>query len=132
MRSSGRTLPASVDNFEDRIATTVESYASSFIDIFKAVKRNVVGRNDADRHAVVVLFKERLAVRRIHLRVFFCGKRQFKPAFELEIPVDENAQFELSIKAFAPNMPIIAPWREWDIKTREEEIEYADARGATK
>ena len=42
---------------------------------------------------------------------------------------NDQVRFELSIKAFAPNMPIIAPWREWDIKTREEEIEYADARG---
>ena len=36
-------------------------------------------------------------------------------------------RFELTIKAFAPDMPIIAPWREWDIKSREEEIEYAEA-----
>ena len=40
---------------------------------------------------------------------------------------NDQVRFELSIKAFAPNMPIIAPWREWDIKTREEEIEYAEA-----
>ena len=40
-----------------------------------------------------------------------------------------NAQvrFELTIKHFAPNMHIIAPWREWSIKSREEEIEYAEA-----
>ena len=42
---------------------------------------------------------------------------------------NDQVRFELTIKAFAPEMPIIAPWREWDIKTREEEIEYADARG---
>ena len=42
---------------------------------------------------------------------------------------NDQVRFELAIKAFAPNMPIIAPWREWDIKTREEEIDYADARG---
>ena len=42
---------------------------------------------------------------------------------------NDQVRFELSIKAFAPDMPIIAPWREWDIKTREEEIEYAEARG---
>ena len=41
---------------------------------------------------------------------------------------NDQVRFELSIKAFAPDMPIIAPWREWDIKTREEEIEYAEAR----
>ena len=35
-------------------------------------------------------------------------------------------RFELAIKAFAPDMPIIAPWREWSIKSREEEIEYAE------
>ena len=31
------------------------------------------------------------------------------------------------MKAFAPDMPIIAPWRIWDIKGREEEIDYAEA-----
>ena len=40
---------------------------------------------------------------------------------------NDQVRFELSIKAFAPNMPIIAPWREWDIKSREEEIDYAEA-----
>ena len=42
---------------------------------------------------------------------------------------NDQVRFELAIKAFAPDMPIIAPWREWDIKTREEEIDYAEARG---
>ena len=36
-------------------------------------------------------------------------------------------RFELTIKHFAPEMPIIAPWREWSIKSREEEIDYAEA-----
>ncbi len=36
-------------------------------------------------------------------------------------------RFELTIKAFAPEMAIIAPWREWDIKSRDEEIDYAEA-----
>ena len=40
---------------------------------------------------------------------------------------NDQVRFELTIKAFAPNMPIIAPWREWDIKSRDEEIEYAEA-----
>ena len=42
---------------------------------------------------------------------------------------NDQVRFELSIKAFAPEMPIIAPWREWELKTREQEIEYAEARG---
>jgi len=42
---------------------------------------------------------------------------------------NDQVRFELTIKAFAPDMPIIAPWREWDIKSREEEIEYAEAHG---
>ena len=41
---------------------------------------------------------------------------------------NDQVRFELAIKHFAPNMPIIAPWREWDIKGREEEIAYAEAR----
>ena len=38
---------------------------------------------------------------------------------------NDQVRFELTIKAFAPDMTIIAPWRIWDIKSREEEIEYA-------
>ena len=40
---------------------------------------------------------------------------------------NDQVRFELTIKAFAPEMEIIAPWRIWDIKSREEEIEYAEA-----
>ena len=40
---------------------------------------------------------------------------------------NDQVRFELAIKRFAPDMKIIAPWREWDIKSREEEIEYAEA-----
>lgn len=40
---------------------------------------------------------------------------------------NDQVRFELTIKAFAPNMKIIAPWRTWDITSREEEIEYAEA-----
>ncbi len=41
---------------------------------------------------------------------------------------NDQVRFELAIKAFAPNMKIIAPWRIWDIKSRDEEIAYAEAR----
>ena len=40
---------------------------------------------------------------------------------------NDQVRFELAVKAFAPDMPIIAPWREWDIKSRDEEIDYAEA-----
>ena len=39
---------------------------------------------------------------------------------------NDQVRFELAIKAFAPNMKIIAPWRVWDIKSRDEEIDYAE------
>nr|MDD6335466.1 argininosuccinate synthase [bacterium] len=42
---------------------------------------------------------------------------------------NDQVRFELTIKALAPQLQIIAPWRIWDIKSREEEIEYAQARG---
>ncbi len=42
---------------------------------------------------------------------------------------NDQVRFELTIKALAPHLKIIAPWRIWDIKSREEEIEYAEARG---
>ena len=40
---------------------------------------------------------------------------------------NDQVRFELAIKAFAPEMAIIAPWREWNIKSRDEEIDYAEA-----
>lgn len=40
---------------------------------------------------------------------------------------NDQVRFELTIKAFAPQMKIIAPWRIWDIKSRDEEIDYAQA-----
>lgn len=42
---------------------------------------------------------------------------------------NDQVRFELGLKAFAPNMPIIAPWREWELKSRDEEIDYAEAHG---
>ena len=40
---------------------------------------------------------------------------------------NDQVRFEMDIKRFAPDMPIIAPWREWAIKSRDEEIDYAEA-----
>ncbi|MCM1328605.1 MAG: argininosuccinate synthase [Ruminococcus sp.] len=40
---------------------------------------------------------------------------------------NDQVRFELTIKAFAPEMEIIAPWRIWNIKSRDEEIDYAEA-----
>ncbi len=40
---------------------------------------------------------------------------------------NDQVRFELAIKAFAPDMKIIAPWREWNLKSRDEEIDYAEA-----
>ena len=40
---------------------------------------------------------------------------------------NDQVRFELAIKRFAPDMKIIAPWREWEIKGRDEEIDYAEA-----
>jgi len=40
---------------------------------------------------------------------------------------NDQVRFELTIKAFAPDMKIIAPWRIWNIKSRDEEIDYAEA-----
>lgn len=38
---------------------------------------------------------------------------------------NDQVRFELAIKAFAPNMAIIAPWRTWELKSRDDEIDYA-------
>lgn len=40
---------------------------------------------------------------------------------------NDQVRFELTIKAFAPEMQIIAPWRIWNIKSRDEEIDYAES-----
>ena len=40
---------------------------------------------------------------------------------------NDQVRFELAIKRWAPGMKIIAPWREWDIKSRDDEIDYAEA-----
>ncbi|MDR2356873.1 MAG: argininosuccinate synthase [Oscillospiraceae bacterium] len=42
---------------------------------------------------------------------------------------NDQVRFELAIKAFAPDMKIIAPWREWSLKSRLDEIDYAESRG---
>ena len=42
---------------------------------------------------------------------------------------NDQVRFELTIKALAPDLDIIAPWREWDIKSREQAIDYAEAHG---
>ena len=42
---------------------------------------------------------------------------------------NDQVRFELTIKALAPDLDIIAPWRIWDIKSRDEEIDYANAHG---
>lgn len=44
---------------------------------------------------------------------------------------NDQVRFELAIKAFAPTMPIIAPWRTWEIKSRDEEIDYAIAKNVS-
>ncbi len=42
---------------------------------------------------------------------------------------NDQVRFELAIKALNPNLKIVAPWREWDIRSREDAIDYASARG---
>ena len=42
---------------------------------------------------------------------------------------NDQVRFELAIKALAPEMKVIAPWREWDIRSRDQAIDYAEAHG---
>ena len=42
---------------------------------------------------------------------------------------NDQVRFELTFAAFAPELPVIAPWREWDIRSREDALAYAAARG---
>ena len=76
---------------------------------------------------------------------YFLGTSHARPCIAkglAEIAIKENAdaivhgctgkgndqvRFELTLKYFAPDIPVIAPWREWNIKSRDEEIDYAEA-----
>ena len=42
---------------------------------------------------------------------------------------NDQVRFELTIQHFAPGMKVIAPWREWELTSREDEIDYAEQRG---
>ncbi|KUO61302.1 MAG: argininosuccinate synthase [Gracilibacter sp. BRH_c7a] len=42
---------------------------------------------------------------------------------------NDQVRFELTVKALNPDLKIIAPWREWDIKSRDDAIDYANERG---
>ena len=42
---------------------------------------------------------------------------------------NDQVRFELAVKALAPDLKIVAPWREWEIRSREDAIDYATARG---
>ncbi len=42
---------------------------------------------------------------------------------------NDQVRFELAYQALAPDLKVIAPWRHWDIRSREDAIDYADARG---
>jgi len=42
---------------------------------------------------------------------------------------NDQVRFEIGVKAFAPELPVVAPWRTWDISSRDEEIAYLEARG---
>jgi len=42
---------------------------------------------------------------------------------------NDQVRFELTYAAFAPDLPVIAPWREWDIRSREDAIAYAEEHG---
>jgi argininosuccinate synthase len=42
---------------------------------------------------------------------------------------NDQVRFELTYKALAPHLPVIAPWREWDIVSREDAIDFAASRG---
>ena len=42
---------------------------------------------------------------------------------------NDQVRFELTVKALAPHLSIIAPWRLWDIRSREDAIDYADKHG---
>ncbi|MBP3941058.1 MAG: argininosuccinate synthase, partial [Christensenellaceae bacterium] len=42
---------------------------------------------------------------------------------------NDQVRFEMTVHALAPHLGIIAPWREWDIKSRDEELEYANKMG---
>src|SRR5215216_6432829 len=83
----------------------------------------------------------------IYERIYLLGTSVARPLIakrQAEIAIQEGAdavahgctgkgndqvRFEVTYAAFAPDLPVIAPWREWDIRSREDAIAYAESRG---
>jgi len=42
---------------------------------------------------------------------------------------NDQVRFEIGVKAFAPELPVVAPWRTWDLRSRDDEIAYLEAHG---
>ena len=42
---------------------------------------------------------------------------------------NDQVRFELAYQALAPELKVVAPWREWDLKSREDCLDYAEKRG---
>ena len=58
---------------------------------------------------------------------YLLGTAFARPIIGKKLKGNDQVRFELAVKRWAPGMKVIAPWREWDIKSRDEEIDYAEA-----
>ena len=99
-----------------------EEYVKDFI--FPTVKADAVYEGKSllgTSHARPVIAKRLVEIAKKEGAVAICHGATGKG--------NDQVRFELTIKALAPEMKIIAPWRIWDIKSREDAVDYANAHG---
>ncbi len=99
-----------------------EEYVKDFI--FPTLKAGAVYEGKyllGTSHARPIIAKRLVEIARAEGAVAICHGATGKG--------NDQVRFELTVKALAPDLKIIAPWRIWDIKSREDAIDYAEARG---
>ena len=121
-----------LDGLEDRAKASgavklyIEDVVDEFVDdyVVPCVKAGAVYENKyllGTSMARPVIAKRLVEIARLENATAICHGATGKG--------NDQVRFELGIKALAPDLKIIAPWRIWDISSREEEIEYCNDHG---
>jgi len=119
-------IPWLIENYDCEVVAYAADLGQG--DDMKAVQKKAI-KSGASKCYVVDLKEE--FVRDYALRAMRAALEEKADALSHGATGKGNDQvrFELTFKAFAPDLKVIAPWREWDILSREDAIEYAKARG---
>lgn len=121
-----------LDGLEERaklsgaVKLYIENVVDDFVDdyVIPCVQANAVYENKyllGTSMARPIIAKRLVEIARIEGATAICHGATGKG--------NDQIRFELGIKALAPDLKIIAPWRIWDISSREEEIDYCKAHG---